>query len=441
MAARPDLSKLSLRGDGMKQDSLETEGKPVVIENVDRYRVMDAMFEGVRVVLAHRGEKHSPEYLQGISGSAFRIAGPCPCAPTCSSMMGPEELVRLLGYEVEPVSLCGKGARPEKDVVPLVARVKKEIRAGRPVLVWHALTNAEWDVVCGFDEEKRHFLGRGSYAGLEGYATAEETRTAKCLDICPALGAIFIGKKTGTFHARAAELAALEEGVRHARSAPQTPQSWGASGSDRSHPWRFQEGIACYGAWVRSFRSEPERVPGAGDRYPLGIYWSTHRAAAGFLRELAPKYPEARAFLEEGAGHFAAEADALGELHDKLFQGWQGWKASDPEKSARAATLLTTARRHYALGIESMEYALKRVDPARVAAASRPARVRRGLEAAPGLERNAVAELEAALQCKELADAPAEPARAAATREAIAHEQAAVEAMRRALHAEGKEPR
>ncbi len=64
----------------------------VVLEGIDRYRVVDPWCEGVRVVLTYRGEPYSAEYVQGISGVAFRIAGICPCAPTCSIAMWPHEL-------------------------------------------------------------------------------------------------------------------------------------------------------------------------------------------------------------------------------------------------------------------------------------------------------------------------------------------------------------
>ena len=61
----------------------------VVIQGVDRYRVVEPLFESVRVTLAQRGEAYSSGYIQGIAGSAFRIAGICPCAPTVSRAMEP----------------------------------------------------------------------------------------------------------------------------------------------------------------------------------------------------------------------------------------------------------------------------------------------------------------------------------------------------------------
>ena len=40
------------------------------IDGVDDYRVMDPMFEAVRIAMAARGEPYSAEYIQGISGAA-----------------------------------------------------------------------------------------------------------------------------------------------------------------------------------------------------------------------------------------------------------------------------------------------------------------------------------------------------------------------------------
>jgi len=51
------------------------DGNRACVAGVDRYRVCEPLYECVRVVLAKRGEAYTPEYLQGISGAAFRIAG------------------------------------------------------------------------------------------------------------------------------------------------------------------------------------------------------------------------------------------------------------------------------------------------------------------------------------------------------------------------------
>lgn len=346
----------------------------MIVEGVDRYRVMEPLFECVRVVLARRGETYSPAQVQGISGAAFRIAGPCPCAPTCSWAMKTTDLVALLGYEFEHLTLNGKGIDPARDVHKIVPRVREEVRAGRAVCVWHAFTNAEWDVVCGFDEQKKQFLGRGSYAGADKLAAADETRTAKCLEICPSDGALLIGRKTGTFDAGAAELAALEEAVRHARS---PRDRFLAEAADRELPWRFREGLACYDGWAQSFRVRPDRLPGAGDLYCLGVYRSTHRAAGEFMRELAAKYPKARAHLATAVECFTKEADALDELHKLPGMSWESPRKPDPKRNARAAELLAAAREAYAGGIDRIADALKVLAPRRLAAAARRAVIRK----------------------------------------------------------------
>ena len=346
-------------------------GETVVVEGVDHYRVCEPMFEGARVVLAQRGETYSPAYIQGVSGAAFRIGGICPCAPTCNGAMGTTDLLRLLGYEFEECTLNGEGIDPERDAPKVAERVKQEIRAGRAVLVWHAFTNAEWDVVSGFDDEKGEFIGFGSYtAGHPDVWRAAQTRMAKAVEICPAFGALIVGAKTGEFDVREAELAALEEAVKHCH-APRDGELDKAG--DKETPWKFRQGKACYDAWGHNFRVNPQKVPEAGDRYCLGIYRSTHRMAAEFLREIAPSYPQAAEHLRRAAASFDEEADALDRCYEKLCEGWEGWKEPDPEKAERMAEALQVARKRYGAAVKEIERGLNAIAPERVERAHREA--------------------------------------------------------------------
>ena len=327
----------------------------MILEGVDSYQVMGPMFESVRVALSYRGEAYSPAYVQGISGAAFRIGGICPCAPTCACAMGTQDLIVTFGYEMEHLSLCEEGMDPAQEVDRVIARVKDEIRAGRPALVWHAFTWAEWDVVCGFDDETHQFVGRGSYAGLDEYATADQGRMATCGAICPPLGTILIGDKTGQYDARQSEIAALQEAVAHAHST-ENPDKLGGE------QWVMLYGLACYDRWMGDFDLDPPRLPTMGDRYCFGVNRSTHRAAAGFVRELAIKYPVAEEPFERATGHFAAEADALNEAAEMLFPGWQLPKEAGREMNDQVAVLLHTARDNYARGIDEIERALKVIE-------------------------------------------------------------------------------
>ncbi len=353
-------------------------GDGAVDMKVDRYRYTDPMFECVRVVLAQRGDVYDPAYIQGVSGMAFRMAGPCPCAPTCSTAMEPAELLGMLGYETTKVGLESVPKEElEGAVAAAVVRIKDEIRAGRAVIVWHAFTNAEFDVVSGFDEEREVFLGYGSYrGGDQGPASAPETRLGTCGEICPVIGAILVGAKTKEFAAREAELAALIEAVRHGES-PKDPFLAGLP--EGGIPWRFRNGLACYEVWIRHFAANPQKVPdGGGDHYPLNVYASTRQAAPKFLRLIAPKYPEGQAELLAAADCFEQDAAALAGVQ-KLFGGWgpDRWKEPDPEKAKQAAALLTEAKGHYAEAIGHLGKALAAIDPALLAAARRQGRLRR----------------------------------------------------------------
>jgi len=339
------------------------------------------MFEAVRIARARRGDDLPAAYIQGITGMAFRIAGPCPCAPTCSAGMSPDELIELLGYECEHLDLGEREDEFENPVADVVERVKTEIRAGRPVPVWHAFTNAEWDLVCGFDDETQEFLGVGSYGAKPGeYARAPQTRMKQAVAICPAYGALIIGKKTGRFDARPAELDALEEAVRHAH-APADP--FLVHRADAKIPWRFREGLACYDGWAHRFRAVPDAVPdGPGDRYPFGVYSHGRQAAPEFLKQIAPGYPPAEEHLLAAAEHFTADAATLRTIRDELL-GWGAkWDKPDREKAARTVELLMQARRSYAEGMQSLERALEAIDPQRAEQAKHRAVVDRGPDSA-----------------------------------------------------------
>jgi len=336
-----------------KRSIMNQSGEIVILQGVDHYRVMEAMSEGMRIILSYRGEPYSPNYVQGISGAAFRMAGICPCAPTCSNIMEPAALARLFGYEAESWSLKGSGLPGERESGVVLARVKHEIRSGKPVLLWHAFTTAEWDVVCGFDGEKEIFYGRGSYAGTDAgvYASAAENRALTCMDICPALGAVFVGEKVGEYDAVRAERDALIEAVRHARVVKKENATDGS--------WVFLEGIQCYQRWAREFREDEQRKRTAGDSYCIGIYRSTRRAAAEFLRELVYKYESAAVDLRRGQQLFERETELLDRCAQ--FLGWETPESADAERNGKVANLLEQASEAYADGIEALETALTKM--------------------------------------------------------------------------------
>ncbi len=320
-------------------------GERMIIENVDRFRVSEPLFEGPRVVLSFLGEKYSPAYIQGISGAAFRIAGPCPCAPDCSSQMFTTDLLKLLGYSYTQSILgwTGDVEDAKRNMTTLIPKIKESIRAGRPVLLWYAFNDTAYEVVAGYDDAEGVFLGRHAWQGpKDDLAKAKQTRAQEAAASCPAFGAIFIDQKTGALDARAAELAALKEAVRHARSTTVRPDSY------------QREGLLAYDGWVEKFRQSGARR-GNGDSYCQSVYRTTHRAAGRFLKEIAPKYPKGGEDLAKAAPEFAAEADALDKCSSLI-----GWKSPerDDARDARLRPLLAEARDHYAAAIGHVEKAL-----------------------------------------------------------------------------------
>jgi hypothetical protein len=315
------------------------------VKGVDRYRVYDPAFEGVRVALSVRKTKFSPAYVQGISGAGFRMGGPCPCAPTCTAAMSQSALVRLLGYSAEELNFTGRADTKER-VGEIVARIKSEVRAGRPVMVFHAFTSAEWDVVCGYDDATNEFLGRGGYGAMLGkdYVRADQGRMATCGDICPPIGAIVIGEPTGPFDATAAEIAALREAARHAR--------------DRARKDYPFDGLAAYDKWADHWRAADAKPDWLRDGYISAVYSSTHAAGADFLKQMARKHRRAGAPLREAAKSLSAEAAELHGILARLFPGED--KPGPTPEAARAEmpAAVARARAHYSAMADALDRAL-----------------------------------------------------------------------------------
>jgi len=324
-------------------------GDRMIIDNVDRFRVREPLFEGARIVLGFLGETYTPAYIQGISGAAFRIAGICPCATTCSSQMWTTDLLKLLGYQYTENILgwIGDVDDAKRNMAALIPKIKDSIRARRPVLLWYAFRDtayefmdAAYEVVVGYDDGEDVFLGWHAHQGPEeGLAKAKQSRAQEAAAFCPALGAIFIEEKVGALDARAAEVTALKEAVRHAHDVtkPGLPP---------------HEGLAAYEYWVQKFK-QVEAKREAGDSHCHAIYSSTHRAAGEFLKEIAPRYPRAAGHLAKATTEFAAEADTLDEAGSLI-----GWQSPEQDPDRKLWPLLAEARDHYAAGIAQIENVL-----------------------------------------------------------------------------------
>lgn len=319
----------------------------MIIEGVDRYRVIEPMFECARVVMDFHGDKHPPAYVQGIAGTAFTIGGICPCAPTCVEVpLTTAGLLERFGYEVTSVAYHLKAGDAEAQYAAFLHRLKAEIAAGRPVITWHTFTSYEWDVVCGHDETSGELLGYGSYAGAGAYARSPQDRPKGGMDVTDTI-ALLVGRKAGVFDARTAEMDALRFAVEHAHSRKSADKF-------EAKEWAFFQGILCYRRWARDF-GDPARKRSLGDSYCLGVLRSTRRCAAAFMAQLAAKYPAAAARLEAAAAAFSSEAEALDALWPLL--GWESPEGPDAARNVSAAALIARAGEWYEQAIGSVESA------------------------------------------------------------------------------------
>ncbi len=317
-----------------------------ILKNVEPYKIKEPLFEGVRVIMTYLGETYSPEYIQGVSGAAFRVATGCPSRPTCCMMMWTTDLIRLLGYEYKEFPCYGPNG--ERLTENMIVAIKEQIDAGKPVLVWHAMTSAEWDVVCGYDEENSIFFGRGSYWGSEtGYHSEPWGRAEKAVEICPAFGAIVIGKKKSIFDASRTEINALTDAIAHARTVKDKPEEGG---------WYSYEGIQALKKWSEAY-SNPGKDRDLADAYCFDIYHSTHAAAPIFLREIACHFNEpVEKLLLQASNYMQEEAEIFKSCAPYL--GWNSPWGVNEERSKEVAPLLAKVADLYEKAIECIEQGL-----------------------------------------------------------------------------------
>jgi hypothetical protein len=316
-----------------------------IIGGLPQYEVREANFEALRLALNHLGENLSAGYFHGIAGTAFRIGGICPCAPTCTLAMQPQQLIGLFGYDYQ--ECLYDDANKDASLNRLTDAVRSSIDQGIPALVWNAFSLCEWDLVAGYDEKEGLFFGQGSYAGNSGdYAKSPWNRSLEQAGLVGQT-ALIIRRGAGTFDKKSAEMAALKEAVRHANDPENTDRLGGQD-------WVFLQGKAAYKRWADDF-STPGHARSLGDAYCIGIYSSCHALAGTFLRLIAPDFPDAAGMLSVAAPLFDQEAGCLKQLLPLL--GWDSPEI-DERRNEKAAALLKEAAGFYGTAIDVLSAAL-----------------------------------------------------------------------------------
>jgi hypothetical protein len=256
----------------------------------------------------------------------------------------------------DPATIEDDALRAQAQAVhAIIAGIKAGIRRDTPVVVWHAFTNAEFNVVAGYDDGTGEFMGWGPHNWNwqdAAYARAPQGRMVEAADIGGVPSAIVLAAAPTRLDTREAEAAALREAVRHARC--QDPVFTIGAGADC---WCMLEGIAAYTRWASDWEN-PGKVRTLGDSYCIAVYSMTHGTAGPFLRRIASGYADATEELEQAAASFDAEAKLLEEGRSLL--GWNTPEGPDPERNREAAALLAEARDRYAGGIAAIERALEK---------------------------------------------------------------------------------
>jgi len=321
----------------------------MVLLNIDKFRYTEPLYEAARIVLNNMGADYTPEYILGISGAAFIISGGCPSRPTCANDLWTTDFIKLLGYEIETYPCFDADGNDVTDA--MIKAVKKHIDDGRPALVFHAFSSAEFDVVCGYDEQAKHFIGRGSVRGNEGEYAREPWDRAKTCDMCPAFGAVLIKGKIAEFDNKQAEINSLIRAVQHGR------QKLAADA-----PPHETNGIEFYYKWAGEYASEGKER-GVADAYCYDVYSSTRRAGVIYLRNLADNYgnsnTEIRDKLHYAAASFEKEAAELEKAYPYL--SWSSPWGIDEDRSKALAPILNAAAGHYEKAIGYLEQALDEI--------------------------------------------------------------------------------
>jgi len=318
----------------------------MVLLNVDKFRYTEPLYEAARIVLNNMGADFTPEYILGVSGAAFLISGGCPSRPTCANDMWTTDFIKLLGYEIEEYPCFDENGSDITD--KMVEAVKKHIDGGKAALVWHAFSAAEFDVVCGYDEDAKHFIGRGSVHGNGDEYAREPWDRAKTCEICPAFGAVLIKGKAADFDSAQAETNSLVQAVRHGRQqlAPDAMP-------------HESNGIEFYNKWADEYANEGKER-GVADAYCYDVFSSARKAGVIYLRSLADNYgasnPDARDKLHYAAASFEKECAELEKAYPYL--SWESPWGVDENRSKNLAPILKAATGHYTKAIEYLEEAL-----------------------------------------------------------------------------------
>jgi hypothetical protein len=308
------------------------EGVPPLASRRGKQCTLTGCFEAV---LRYHGGPWDYVDLMGLSGAAFRLRIAYPTGDqlmggrihpgiSMDASVGPhvQALVEATGYECE---VDAHVFHEPPDHRRIAARIEREIDQGRPVIAMNLADASCWGVIAGYDPAlplhvciernlgERYFARTYFDPPDSGYERAP----------CFPWDVYFVSRAGDPLPAELALPAAVERAV--ALLETESGQVSGPLGWMAGWKPEYANGLRAYDAWIADLTDE-EGIARLGPDQSL-MYWQGHawmydqlhdarRAAAEYLRRIAPRFADAEASrLHEASGVY----DRLVGL---MTQGW-----------------------------------------------------------------------------------------------------------------------
>ena len=249
----------------------------------------------VTSVLNALGIKCDSTDVAGMSGYGFVINVHPTISPSGPTSFDTEMLMqgtRALGIDTQLFTAPCNPRDDERNAAELFERVREEIDAGRPCVVWGAASSPEFGVVIGYRAEEYVVRSPSGPVALSVPARGLCAEGSFCLVTFGERGAA----PTGADRAALAGAVQLLLG-RHPCYLP-----------------GYSHGAAAFEAWADSLAGQPEMENAAGNAYNAACYAELQGFAAGFCTRMAGRNRAGATPLGEAAASLRASAANLGRL-------------------------------------------------------------------------------------------------------------------------------
>jgi hypothetical protein len=292
--------------------------------------------------------------VAALSGYAFilNIAEQQCCVSGPTAFNWTPLLHGLRAFGVEPIvfqpSVCQHPVKAlrEMEARALFERVKAEIDAGRPAVLWGTHC-PEFGVAVGYD---------GDDYLVCSFKSHEEPRIRyDALQTPGGFYGLFLPPGPA-LDRRMVELEALHHAAAWMR------------GSDGSLGRTHTLGLGAYDAWIRCIeRGDADEF---GHAYNLAAWQEGRKQAAEWLARIAPKHPAATTELERAAVAYLRAADRMEQAC--CITPFPGGGLANASNREKVAGLLRAAAEAETLGVEALESALAHLDAEGTESAGQP---------------------------------------------------------------------